>query len=233
MRPHVRVQSAEVRELRGRDEEVIAKAKATGDPVRLLDAILRVGVVSVGDITEQPALNKALDKLLLGDRDLLVMQIRRLAFGDTIRLDVTCPYCDTEFTVDYSFADDVPLKAHEASSDKAQRLFDLETPSGKAVEIALIDGEAQKRVFTPENVNKTGAELNTLMLREVVKSIDGKPVKGVGPILDLPTRDRRYLVDWLGENVCGPQYADVKQECDQCARSFPLVMTLRDMFRGV
>lgn len=229
-----RYTSAEVRELRGRDEESLSRALASGDLTRYIDTIVKVGTVRIGDLTEEVDAKdfaKALDSLLIGDRDLLMLQIRRLAYGDTLKLDVKCPFCDDEFTVDYSFSKDVPLKAWE-QDDKSQRLFDIELPSGGVAEIRPVDGRAQKFVFTPENSKKTQAEVNTLLLRELVVSLNKVAVRGVGPILDMPVKDRVHLLDWVQENQPGPQYQDVKQECPACEREFPLVVSLRDMFRG-
>lgn len=223
---------AEVRELRGRDEEALARAVANGDMMRYVDTIVRVGTVRIGEVTDERELQTALDSLLIGDRDVLAMQIRRLAYGDIMKLDVRCPFCTEEFQVEYSFANDVPLKAFE-QDDLSQRLFDIELPGGGVAEIRLTDGKAQKAVFTPENMKRTDAEINTLLLKELVLSLDGKPVKGVGPILDMLSKDRVHLLQWLADNQPGPQYGDVKQDCPDCEREFPLVVTTRDMFRGV
>lgn len=224
---------AEVRELRGRDEEAMARAFATGDMTRYIDAIVRAGTISLGPVTDVKELEGALDKLLIGDRDLLVLQIRRMAYGDTIRLDVTCPFCKGRFDVDYSFSDDVPIKQFEVegAGDPTQRLYDIEVPSGAVAEIRLLDGRAQKLVFTPENSKKTDAELNTLLLAELLTSFGGRAVKGVSPVLDMSAKDRVHLLRWLDESQPGPQYNDVKQECPDCMREFPLVVSLRDMFR--
>lgn len=231
-----RFTSAEVRELRGRDEEALARALASGDITRYVDTIVRTGTIRIGELTEEvdaKEFAKALDSLLIGDRDLLTLQIRRLAYGDTMQLDVKCPWpeCAAEFSVDYSFSADVPLRPWE-QDDKSQRLFDIELPSGGVAEIKPLDGRAQKAVFTPENGKKTPAELNTLLLRELVVSIDGKAVKGVGPILDMASKDRVHLLEWVNDNQPGPRYDEVKQECPDCVREFPLVVSLRDMFRG-
>lgn len=224
--------TAQIRELRGRDEEALARALATGDMTRYIDTIVKVGVVSLGEIEDPKELTTALDELLVGDRDYLIMQIRRLAYGDDMKLDVQCPFCEEKFTVEYSFANDVPLRPFE-QDDRSQRLFDVDLPSGSVAEMRLIDGKAQKRVFTTENIKKTDAELNTLLLREVTLSFDRKPIKGVGPILDMASKDRTHLLHWLQDNQPGPRYADVTQECPACVREFPLVVSLREMFRGI
>lgn len=220
-----------IRELRGRDEEQLERAYSTNDMTRYIDAIVKAGVVQIGPVEDAKELGKVLDDLLIGDRDMLVLEVRRMAYGDTQRLDVRCPYCDERFEVDYSYGSDVPLRQFNVD-DRSQRLFDVELPSGSVAECRLVDGKAQKLVYTPENMKKTEAELNTLLLTELLVSLDGKAVRGPGPVLDLPIKDRQHLLKWLIERQPGPQYGDVKQECVSCAREFPLVMTLRDMFRG-
>lgn len=220
-----------IRELRGRDEEQLERAFTTGDMGRYIDAICKAGVVQLGPLEDAKELAKAMDALLIGDRDLIVLHVRRMAFGDTQRLDVKCPFCDARFQVDYSYSTDVPLKQFDVD-DRSQRVFDVELPSGRQAVLRLVDGKAQKLVYTPENMKRTEAELNTLLLTELLVSLDGKPVRGAGPVLEMSTRDRRHLLNWLVEHQPGPQYQDVKQECAECAREFPLVMTLRDMFRG-
>lgn len=229
-----RFTDAEVKELNGADEEAIAKALATKDMARYIDTLVKVGTTRLGEITDRKELVAAVDTLLIGDRDLLIMQIRRSTFGDKMRLDVTCPWCDHEFQVDYSFADDVPLRGIniEGAHDPAQRLFDIELPTGKSAAVRLVDGTAQKRIFTLDNLEKTAEELNTIMLAELVDNIDGKAVNGLGPIREMVARDRKVLVDFLADSQPGPQYNDVKQECPDCAREFPLPITVRDMFRG-
>lgn len=228
-----RYTSAEVRELRGRDEEAIERALATGDLTRYIDAIVRAGTVRIGEVTEDRELAKVLDKLWIGDRDLLVLQIRRATYGDKQQLTVKCPFCNEQFDVIYSYSDDVPLKDVEIDgwTDRTQRVFDIECPSGAMVEMRVVDGAAQKKVYAGENLKKTDAELNSMLLRELIVSIDGAPVRGMGPILELSSRDRAFLLKWMVKAQPGPQYSEVNQECPECLKSFPLVMTIREMFR--
>ena len=69
------ITEAEVRELNGRDEEEISKASSLG---KVLLAILKRGTVRVGDeqVTED-----LLDRLLSGDRDMLLLGIFKATFG--------------------------------------------------------------------------------------------------------------------------------------------------------
>lgn len=245
----VRHTDVEIRELRGRDEETLARAAAAADTGRFIDTICRVGVIRIGDIEDEAGLKKALDTLLLGDRALLCMEIRRLAYGDVIELDVRCPLCDHVGETDYSFSQDVPRKAfgveiadpHDikaapvAVDDLAQREYQLTCPSGAVVNIRSIDGTAQKKVYTPENLRrKTSEECNTLLLVELISTINGAPLRGDRVIQDQTSRDRRYLLSWVtASSNFGPQYDKVEAECSECLRTFPVgVVDLYQMFRG-
>ncbi len=77
------VKVAEVKELNGSDEEAIAKAGSSG---KALNVILQRGLVSLGDT---PATKEDLDSLVAGDRDAILLGIRRVTFGETVSLNVT------------------------------------------------------------------------------------------------------------------------------------------------
>ena len=224
----------EIRDLRGRDEEVIAKAVATGDTGRFIDAVVRCGVVRIGTVEDEKGLRAALDSLLIGDRNLLCMEIRRLAYGDTMELSVVCPLCSHQFGIIYSFRNDVPIKPWAPEGDPETRLFSVTAPSGAVVTIRSIDGTAQKKVFTPDNIrDRSDEERNTLLLAELIRDIDGRAVLGTAQILDQTSRDRRFLLKWIAENQPGPNYAGVMQECPDCQREFALgAVDMYQMFRG-
>jgi hypothetical protein len=233
------VLNARVRELNGADEEAMARVGKSGNLVRFVDTILKCGVEQVGDV-EGKELSKVLDAMLIGDRDQLVMEVRRQTFGDTIRLDVRCPNvsCGAEFQVDYSLSKDVPMKRlaecfPDETVDLSQRQYDINLPSGRTAVVKLIDGEAQKATYSVENTEKTGAELNSELLRHCVLFLDGRPVRGVGAVRDtLSLRDRRELLKWLTDHTTGPQYGEVTQECDDCEMKFPLLIDVLTLFRG-
>lgn len=218
---------ATVRELNGADEEAISKATSAA---RIIDVIIRRATEHIGPLTDA-VLDKALDDLLVGDRMQLLMEVRRATFGDTIRLPLVCPSCDERFEVDYSFSEDVPLKKLELD-EPSQRVFEVELPSGKVAKLRLVDGKAQKAVYTVDNARKSSSEINTLLLQQVVQSLDNKPVKLLSHVREeLSMPDREVLLDYLAEHQPGPQFGAVTQMCDQCEQSFPLVIDLVDTFR--
>lgn len=238
-----RVVDAIVREMNGADEEAISKSMTSGNVVRFIDVVVHRATVGLGLLTPGKEMDEALDHLTIGDRDLLVMAVRRATYGDTLTLTkVECPYCEETMTITYNVSPvadggDVPVRSWEdcpGIADPTQREFEVEMPSGRVATMKLIDGAVHKVVFTPDNEKKAMGEINTLILREVVLAIDGKKVKTMEQVRDrLSMGDRRHLLQWLSENQPGPQYGEVVQECVECKREFPLVVDVLTLFRFV
>jgi hypothetical protein len=76
------IRTAEVRELTGKDEEVISKTNNLGKAVL---AILQLGTVKIGN---EAATEKLLDELLIGDRDAILLGILKATFGNTVKIPV-------------------------------------------------------------------------------------------------------------------------------------------------
>jgi hypothetical protein len=83
------IRTVEVRELNGEDEEAIARSSTAS---KALNTILMRGAVSLGDreITKDD-----FDKLLTGDRESILLGIRKVTFGNEIDFAVTCSGCST------------------------------------------------------------------------------------------------------------------------------------------
>lgn len=234
--------NAVVREMNGADEEAISKSLTAGNITRFIDLIVHRAVESIGNLKGKE-LDRHLDELSVGDRDLLVLGVRRATYGDSIELrEVTCPQCSESMTVRYDLRStkeggDVPIRGVDKCtgiSDPGLRLFDVSLPSGKSATVKLLDGESQKLIFTPDNEGKNAGELHSLLLRECVKSIDGRPVRGMAHVREnLGMRDRHALTVFLLDNQPGPRYEEVVHECIECKSKFDLVLDVLTMFRYV
>lgn len=98
------ITTVEVRELNGVDEEAIAKASTTG---KALNILLQRGLVKVGS---REATLADLDNLLSGDRDAILIGIRKITFGKTMEFSIVCGNCAVEQPVSIDLEDDVPVK---------------------------------------------------------------------------------------------------------------------------
>jgi hypothetical protein len=89
------VKQAEVVELNGVAEEALAKARNSDNIADYVATLLRHGVATLGG---KKASDDSLDELLQGDREYLVLEIRRATYGDEIELGtVQCEKCEEEF----------------------------------------------------------------------------------------------------------------------------------------
>jgi hypothetical protein len=213
------VKTAEVRELTGSDEEAIAKA---GDTGKALNVLLQRGLVKLGseDVTKTD-----LDNLLSGDRDAILLGIRRVTFGETLKVPVACQHCGDEHAVEIHLLNDVPVRELENSDD---RTWAVDTKQGVAV-ITLPTGIVQKRLM--ENLDKTVPEINTILLSGCLLSLNGVPSMGSMTALSLSMNDRSKLVEEIVSRTPGPRLGEVKKACKACGEDMQLPLSLVDLFR--
>jgi len=214
------VKYAEVRELNGADEEAVARSGSTG---RALNTMLQRGLVSLG---MESASKEDLETLLSGDRDAILIGIRRATFGNTIDFTGTCPSCRTEQTIVLDLNKDIPIV--ELKDPKEDRLWTYESKLGTVV-VGLPTGITQRRLL--ENSDKNSAELNTILLAGCVASINGSPSIGASTVLKLSWKDREAIVQEILERNPGPRLGEVKKACEACGEDIPMPLTLAALFR--
>jgi len=214
------VKYAEVRELNGADEETIARSGTTG---RALATMLQRGLVSLGmDSTSK----EDLDTLLSGDRDAILIGIRKATFGSDIEFDVKCQHCGAEQGTVVNLDTDIPVRT--LNDPVEDRKWTYESKLGP-VTVTLPTGAVQRRLL--ENSDKTSAEMNTILLAGCVGSINGSPSIGASSVLKLSWKDRDTLVAEILERNPGPRLGEVKKDCEACGESMDLPLTLATLFR--
>jgi hypothetical protein len=210
---------AEVRELNGADEEAIAKTPNLG---RALITILERGTVKVG---EEKATKKLLDGMLSGDRDMLLLAIRRATFGDELTFKWVCQHCVEESDFDINLKEDIPIKTLDEASD---RMFTVECRVGD-VQVTLPTGDIQRDLMT--GPDRTMAELNTVLLAGCIQSINGVPVMGVQDVKRLGILDRETITTEISNRNPGPKLADVTKQCSACGEEASVPLNMSALFR--
>jgi hypothetical protein len=212
------ISTAEIRELNGIDEELISKI---GDPGKALLTILERATVKIGN---EPADKDTLDALYAGDRELLLLAIRNATFGSDIKLGPgECPSCGVEQVFEIDLEKDVPLKKLDGD-----HTFTVKCKVGEVV-VALPTGSTQKAIVT--STNKTSAELDTILLKNCIESINGMPVLGLDDVRKLSLKDRRDILQEITNRNPGPQLNEIKIPCQSCGTEVPLPLTLAELFR--
>jgi hypothetical protein len=214
------ITTAEVKELTGADEEAVAK---TGSSGKALNVLIQRGLVKLGN---KPATSSDLDTLLSGDRDAILLGIRRVTFGPTVELRVKCFSCADEHSTVIDLVDDVPVQSLENPIE--DRRWEMDTKLGKVV-VALPNGITQRRLS--ENYDKTPAEINTLLLSGCIVSLDGLPTAGASTALSLGMADRTKVIDEIIKRNPGPRLGEVKKACKACGEPIDLPLSLLDLFR--
>jgi hypothetical protein len=215
------VKYAEVRELNGSDEEAIARAGSTG---KVLSAMLQRGLVSIGN---EKVGKDDLDRLLSGDRDAILIGIRRVTFGDTVEYMFDCPLCKAALNVIVNLSTDIPSVDLEDPIE-GRRFTYMSKRDGEII-VALPTGLTQKRLLDAEDKNR--AELNTIVLASCVLSINGVPSLGASSVQKLGMLDRENLINEIITRNPGPRLGEVKATCEACGEVIPMPLSLADLFR--
>jgi len=212
--------TAEVRELNGADEEAIAKLS---DPGKALLAILERATVSIG---EEPATKQLLGSLLAGDREALLLAIRKATFGSEVEVSTVCDKCPELQTFKIDLDKDVEVKKLE--DPIRDRRFTVELKAGPA-KVNLPTGDVQTQIINA--TDKNSAELDTMLLAACVTEIGDQPVLNANRIRTLGITDRRLLLDEIAKRNPGPQLSEIKKACGTCGQEVYLPLTLAELFR--
>jgi hypothetical protein len=214
------IKYAVVKELNGADEEAIAKS---GSVARSLNTILRRGLVSIGG--REP--NEDDFKLLLsGDRDALLLAIRRVTFGDTVGYDVVCPGCIKKQEIEVDLTKDIKVTILE--DPILDRTFEVALKKGVA-RVKLPNMVVQSKLL--DDQIKTNPEAITTLLAGCLLSVDSSPSIGAHTALMMSSGDRQKVVEEILKRNPGPRLGEVDKACEACGAELLLPLSLADLFR--
>jgi hypothetical protein len=206
-------QAVEVRELTGADEEALAKVQ--GSFYRWISAMLELAVDKIDNKDADP---DAVGNLLTGDRDYLLMAIRKVTWGPEIEMSgIECLVCRELFDVTVH-TDDIPIKSLR---DPSEVKFTVALRNGRTANVRLPNGHDQAVYLAKEDASI--AQRNTLLLQRCVESIADAhgvemPVEGFPSMvregLSLP--DRTKLLNEINNRMPGARYNEVPVKCPDC-----------------
>jgi hypothetical protein len=133
------LRTAVLRPLTGHEEEWFAghpRIPAAVAATHILSACL----VSLDDVTVTKNLVR---QLLIGDRDYLVLQLRRLTLGDDFQAVFACPACDAKMDVSFK-ASEIPIECRTQQTAKFSIHLADPQPSGRTVSFRLPTGGDQE-----------------------------------------------------------------------------------------
>lgn len=218
---------AEVRELTGVDEEVLGKVRK---PEETFDTMLTLGVVRLGEFDlagmDEGERRGWLNKLLIGERELLFLAIAKATYGDDRKYEYKCRNCDTTLQLRVKISEDFKPKE---IPDIREKTFSYVTTKGQKISYRLVTGDDQAEVMRKQGASI--AETNTLILSNCITEVDDSLV--VDPVMfarSLPMRDRQAI---LADMIAHQPSVNLLVEfpCDSCGEGQQVNFGWLDLFR--
>lgn len=225
------VRTATVRELTGEHEEALARAIASLNPFHYIDTLLTCGTAAIGDDNNEAKVKLLLKKLLVGDRDALILGIRSATYGDTIDIpEWQCPQCGAPSDLAIKLSQ---IETKSIDDPRAEMIFEVPLRKGGKAKVRLANGGDQIAVF--ENLKWTQAERDSRLLSRCVLEIHKDGVARsvqLEPSLvrTMSIPDRRAIIKELSERQPGPRYNDIKFTHDSCGEEVSLQLSVGDLF---
>lgn len=214
-----------LRDMTGEDEEVISRSDIKSNGAKMISTLLSRCVTSIGTLTKKSvgvqAWKKIFEDMLVGDRDMMLLNLRKNSIGEDIEVTHTCtnPNCKaklkTLISVDeievnpfdglWEIPFDLP-KGYVDAKGNVHKTGKMRRPNG-------LDGE----ILTPVAKNNI-AKANSLLLSRLCQFDDGAYIDQA-IMAKLCVKDRQYLNNLLAEHPFGPDLTFTVM-CDQCGEEF-------------
>ena len=189
----------------------------------MLNTLLVRGLETIG--YDKPT-SADYDNLLAGDREAILLAIRKATFGEVVEGVVSCPGCGVEQDVDINLTTDVEVK--ELTDPVSDRVFEVQLKAGKAV-VGLPNGITQRKMM--EAAGKSTAELTSIFLGSCLISVNDTPSMGASTAVSLGLMDREKLMTEIAERNPGPRLGAVIKACKACGVEISIPFSLADLFR--
>lgn len=215
-----------LREMTGADEEYVNRSDIKSNGAKVSTALLARCVTSIGTLTRKSVggpkeWEDIIKHLYVGDRDVMLLELRRLSIGEEIEVTHTCPNPDCKAKLntvanideleitEFNGIKEIPFELPKGFVDKKGNLHKtgvMRRPNG-------LDGE----LLTPIAKNNM-AKAETALLTRLCKFDDGVYVDD-SVMANLSVKDRNYLQKQLNDNFFGVNMS-VDVMCDRCGESF-------------
>lgn len=194
-----RLAETELRPLSGREEEWLVETRHLPN-AHAVTAVLGACIVRVGDI---PGSRELARRMLIGDRDYAMLQLRRLTFGESIVAVFVCPACDAKMDTTFE-TPDIPVERRP----QAATCYSVHLDAGgceRTLRIRLPTGADQEAVAGQDSE----AAVDELLRRCV---LDHDP-------RDLSEMDRASLIDAM-EGLAPQVELELELVCPECHAAF-------------
>jgi hypothetical protein len=225
-----------VRELTGEDEEALARAIQNPNPYHFLDTLLECGVDHIGNLSHAASV-ALLPDLLVGDRDEIILGIRRVTYGDTVEVfNWQCPMCGRRIEkIEFALSEDVERITMKDPATEAR--FTVKLRNGANAVVNLATGRVLTATYEMEEL--TTPQRNDVMLSKTIETwTDSKGNINLIPgfpsmVRKMSTVARQTILRELSKRQPGPRYNEIKFKHEECGSEVALALGIADLFRDL
>jgi hypothetical protein len=226
------LREVELAPLSGRDEELLAAQQPIANPA-LLTALLSRCVLRLGPV--RPVPEDLARRLLVVDRQFLLLKLRQITFGDHVQATVQCPWeaCQKKVDIDFSLHD-IPVRESEEKGPLYTRELSPEAAFSnehgeqyREVVFRLPNGEDQEAIS--HMVEENEAKALALLLARCIRRLG--PLHDPGPevIHQLSPLARAEIEREM--EVAAPHVdSTLAAHCPECDREFTVPFDLQGFF---
>lgn len=216
--------------LSGREEEVLVSLAKRGAAIQVT-AILTSCIKRIGDISE--ITEDIIRRLLVGDRQFLMLKLRELTFGERVQATVSCPWpnCDTRLDIDFNITD-IPIKEMDQVLQRYEYNFTAQSPTetpALTVHFRLPNGSDQEALSALLVENEATAL--TQMLWRCIDRIGETENPDLDQIRMLSSSIRKKIEQKM-QSLAPDVELTMEAECPDCHRSFNIPFDLQEFFFG-
>jgi len=200
-----RMKAAVLRPMTGADQEFLLEADGIMPPAIRTSQLLARCVQRIGRV--EPLTPALAAELVTGDREALLLHLRRLTFGDQIDPLVRCPVCEKNMDVPLKISDLLVLPDVDTLGSHTPQYFEREFPTGGTLRFRLPCGADQEVV----------AELARHDADEAARILLGRCLEQT--VDELPGGAQQAISGWMSE--LDPQ-AELRLNlsCPECGHAF-------------
>jgi hypothetical protein len=219
--------AARLRPLTGREEELLGGGGGDSSAA-MVTAVLAGCVTRLGDL--EPVSPDVVRRLLVADRDYLLLRLRQLTFGDRVRAELVCPWaeCGERVSIEFGVSDIPVHEPPERAPQHVLRLSAAADPDQQEVVLRLPTGADQEDI-APWAARDEPRALTALLGRCVLR-VDGRP-PGEDRLGALSPRARAEIEAEL-ERLAPRVERTMETTCAECGRAFTAPLDLYRFFFG-
>lgn len=222
-------QTVIVRQLTGRDEELLADRRYRNAAQQVTDFLTQV-------LLEVPGLDKPVSKqlvaeMLIGDRDYLLLRLRQISLGDEVEQVLKCaaPACGKKADVQFLISE-LPVRRVNAVQPwyefELSRPARQDDPNSAHVVLRLPTGLDSEAVLDCRDVNPALA--NTKLFARIVKRL-GRTGLSEAEARDLPLYTRQEITAFVNQVTPGPELK-IEIQCPHCGADMSYPFDLYSFF---